>query len=81
MSYTQPQKLRGFTLIELLTVIAIIGILSAILLPILAGAVNSAKKVKARTEIASLMTAIEAYDSAYSGRNFQNLSGSFQPVE
>jgi prepilin-type N-terminal cleavage/methylation domain-containing protein len=55
----------AFTLIELLVVIAIIAILAAMLLPALAAAKNAAKKAKAKTEIASLVTAIEGYDSAY----------------
>ena len=55
----------AFTLIELLTVIAIIAILAAMLLPALAAAKNAAKKAKARTEIAALVTAIEGYDSDY----------------
>src|SRR5271154_3384835 len=55
----------AFTLIELLTVIAIIAILAAILLPVLVTAKNAAKKTKARTEISSLVTAIEGYDLDY----------------
>jgi prepilin-type N-terminal cleavage/methylation domain-containing protein len=55
----------AFTLIELLVVIAIIGILASMLLPALAAAKNAAKKAKARTEITSLVTAIEGYDSDY----------------
>ena len=55
----------AFTLIELLTVIAIIAILAAMLLPALAAAKNAAKKAKAKTEIASLVTAVEGYDSDY----------------
>jgi len=56
---------RAFTLVELLTVIAIIGILAAMLLTVLSSAVNSAKKARAKMEMSSLITAIQAYDSAY----------------
>jgi prepilin-type N-terminal cleavage/methylation domain-containing protein len=56
---------RAFTLIELLVVIAIIAILAAMLLPVLASVKVKAQKTKARTEIQSLVTAIEGYDSAY----------------
>ena len=56
----------AFTLVELLVVIAIIGILAAMLLPALAYATRSAKVAKARTEISSIVTAVEAYDQDYS---------------
>ena len=55
----------AFTLIELLTVIAIIAVLAAMLLPVINIAVQKARVARAKTEEAGLVNAIEAYDSAY----------------
>lgn len=55
----------GFTLVELLTVIAIIAILAAMLLPVLNRVRLSALKTQARIQVNDIATAITAYDSTY----------------
>lgn len=55
----------GFTLVELLTVIAIIGILAGMLVPVLTAAKKRAQVAKAKLEISSLVNAIQAYDTDY----------------
>jgi prepilin-type N-terminal cleavage/methylation domain-containing protein len=63
----RPRPARpGFTLIELLVVIAIIAILAGLLLPVLGRARIQAQVAKARTEIASILTAISQYENDYS---------------
>lgn len=56
---------RAFTLIEMLTVIAIIGILAAILVPTIAGVVGTAKRGALKLEVDELARAIERYRDKY----------------
>ena len=57
----------AFTLIEMLVVIAIIGILAALLFPVIARVKSRAKISQAKTEMATLMLAISQYQMEYSG--------------
>jgi prepilin-type N-terminal cleavage/methylation domain-containing protein len=58
----------GFTLIELLVVIAIIAVLMAMLMPVLARARESARRVVCSNQVRQVGVAIVAYAADYSSR-------------
>jgi prepilin-type N-terminal cleavage/methylation domain-containing protein len=65
---TRAVSRRGFTLIELLTVIAIIGILTAILIPVGARALQQAQRTADASNVRQLVQAALVTANQFSGR-------------
>ncbi len=68
---------KAFTLVELVVVIAIIGVLAAILIPTLVGAVRSANVASANTTASDVRTAVNNWLTKQSAKHIDaKLSGS-----
>ncbi|MFN8867538.1 MAG: type II secretion system major pseudopilin GspG [Pseudomonadota bacterium] len=59
--HSSPRRRRGFTLIEIMVVIAILGILAALIVPRIVGRTDDARIAAAKTDIATIMQALKLY--------------------
>jgi general secretion pathway protein G len=57
----KQKKLRGFTLIEVMVVVAILGILAAIVVPKIMGRPDDARIVAAKQDIGAITQALKLY--------------------
>jgi len=69
---------RAFTLIELLTVVAIIGILAAIIIPVAGGVRTAANKSKTKVQFSQWGASLELFKQEYG--YYPNLTGAAPPA-
>lgn len=67
------KNIKGFTLIELLIVVAILGVLVALIVPNLISFIGTGDLAAANTEVNVLNTAITAYIADYNGINPESM--------
>ncbi len=60
-SIGSPARQRGFTLVEIMVVVAILGILAALIVPKIIGRSDDARIVAAKQDVATLVAALKLY--------------------
>jgi general secretion pathway protein G len=75
------RSLRGFTLIELLTVIAIVGLLAAILVPTVGAVRTQAKQAQCSSNLRQIGVALAAYADAHRGAFPETSHGALSGLE
>lgn len=61
----RPPRPTGFTMVELLVVVAVIGVLAALLFPSLSSARHAAERARTRLRFGQWVIAVEAFRSEY----------------
>jgi len=67
--YKSPRDQKGFTIVELLIVIAVIGIMSALVISSFSNAAQDTRRVVARQQQASIQSAVDAWVTATSAKS------------
>lgn len=66
-AWVRPVRRSRFTLVEMLVVIAIIGVLAALLMPALQNALDASRKASCTSNLRQLGMAVHVYADMYSG--------------
>ena len=77
----RPQRHRGFTLLEVLLVLAILGVIAAMVVPKLIGSQQKAMIDKTKLDIFGLQTAMDLYSVAHDGTYPETLEDLLAPLD